>query len=483
MANKRKKSEQGAVKGFNLDSDCVATGLKWQTPDGFAFKNTAQQIELASWPVDVLAFHGQKKQSETLLILLGPLESVYVYKHLLVNTLKTRNVVFVSLPGFGLNMSVDLSAENIELKSFAPFVIALLNSDALVDQKVHVMGSSAAASIALETALQTPTRVSSLIVNGLVHRPSKVWQLLLKEVTNRLDSGDYLDCADAALLYLVSDEILGRGKTWGVFRRYFRKKLSLLTDVEKNCLNKVVQLILMGDGLNEVHLKDTPQCPVLAFTGEYDHLSSPYDHAHFSDACINGVFATLDDADHLIHVERPRVVAKVISSFLDKQNLDSLSGVRTYPPQSYVTLDRRRDPRYVTSRPKVKLETTHVIVPEGWEDEVPRQLLAKLRNINFSGCLLELNDERFSVENHAKDLKLYLPKIDTWLKILAFEQVNKSLRCLFLHENYQSAMAFKEMLDYGEHFVDADLELDDYDIKSKRDMPWLGAKRQGGGVY
>lgn len=483
MANKRKKSEQEAPVGFNLSDSCVANELKWQTPDGFAFKNKAQMLDFSGWPVEAIAFQSNHKSDETLLVLLGPLESVYVYKHLLVSTLVKRNVVFVTLPGFGLNMSVDLREQNIELKSFAPFVSLILESGLLSSQKIHLMGSSAAASIALETALQAPKRVASLVVNGLVHRPSKVWQLLLKEVSHRLHGGDYLDCADAALLYLVSDEILGRGKTWGVFRRYFRKKLSLLTNVEKQCLDNIVQLILKGDGLNEDHLKDTPHCPVLAFTGEYDHLSSPYDHAHFSDACVNGIFATLDDADHLIHVERPRVVAELVPGFLDKVNLDTLEGVRTYPPQSYVTLDRRRDPRYVTSRPKVKLETSHVIAPEDWEDETPNVLSAKLRNINFSGCLLQLHDDRFSLENHAADLKVYLPKVDIWLKILAFEQVNKTLRCLFLHEDYKSAMEFKEMLDFGEHFVDADLELDDYDLESKKDMPWLGAKRQGGGLY
>ena len=73
--------------------------------------------------------------------------------------------------------------------------------------------------------------------------------------------------------------------------------------------------------------------------------------------------------------------------------------------------------------------------------------------------------------------------MDLTLKILAFEQVNKTLRCLFLHENYESAMAFKDMLEYGDHFVDADLEMDDFDSDSSKEMPWLGAKRQGGGVY
>ena len=39
------------------------------------------------------------------------------------------------------------------------------------------------------------------------------------------------------------------------------------------------------------------------------------------------------------------------------------------------------------------------------------------------------------------------------------------------------------MLEFGEHFVDADLEMDDYLDKPEREMPWLGAKRHGGGVY
>lgn len=482
MAKKKRKGTSGAErKGFELKQESI-DAIQWQVKDGFAFKNQAQIVTMCGWPLEVLPLLAENPTDETLMVLLGPLESPYVYKHML-SQCASHNVIFVSLPGFGINMGVDLANLDIELKSFAPFVLHLLKADGLADKNVHLMGSSAAASIALETSLQAPKAIHSLVLNGLVHKPSKIWQLLLKEVSHRLEGDDFLDCADAALLYLVSDEILGRGRTWGVFRRYFRRKLTDLTQTQKACLKKVVQLILMGDGLNEDNLKDTPHCRVLAYTGEYDHLSAPYDHAHFIDACVNGTFATLDDADHLIHVERPRVVAQLVRGFLDKVNLDTIEGVRTYPPQSYVTLDRRRDPRYVTSRPKVKLETSHVLATEDWDEEIPDTLFAKLRNINFSGCLLQLHDERFRIEEHAADLKLYLPKADIWLKVLAFEQVNKSLRCLFMHEDYESAIAFKDMLDFGEHFVDADLELDDYELESKKEMPWLGAKRQGGGVY
>lgn len=482
MAKKSSKSNKNQILGFNLTDQSWSDDIQWQTPNAFSFSNIQQVMSIGPWPIDILAFNTSSRSKEVLIILLGPLESVRVYKYLVTALLPERSIVFVSLPGFGMNMSVDIASEEIELKSFSVFVEALFDVPALQDKTLHLMGSSAAASIALEASLRVPERVASLIVNGLTHKPSKIWQLLFKEVTHRLSSDNYLDCADAALLYLVSDEILGRGRTWGVFRQYFRKKIGELDSLQKNCLRKVVQMILKGDGLNEDHLTNTPKCPVLAFTGEYDHLSSPYDHAHFIDACINGQFATLDDADHMVHVERPRVVARLVPGFLNQINLDTIDSLRTYPPQSYVTLDRRRDPRYVTSRPKIQLKTQFVQVPEDWEDPIPQILSAKLRNINFSGCLIQLHDERFQIQPHAEDVTIYLPRLKLTLKVLAFEQVNKSLRCLFLHENYETAMAFKEMLDFGEHFVDADLELDEFESEPK-EMPWLGAKRQGGGVY
>jgi len=483
MPKKKIKKVNLRPAGFKLSKEKWNDDIHWKVPNGFSFRNSLQSVTMGSWNVDFIGFQADQESKDTIVVLLGPLESMQVYKHLVHSMIENHNILFLALPGFGMNMNVDLSDQDIDLRSFAQFVAKFLEGQALDGHQVHLLGSSAAASVALETSLICPARVTSLMMNGLTHKPSKIWQLLLKEVVHRLDSDDYLDCADAALLYLVSDEILGKGRAWGVFRQYFRSKLSSLTGIQKQCLKTIVTLILKGDGLNEDNLKNTPQCPVLAFTGEYDHLSAPYDHAHFIDTCINGIFATIEDADHLIHVERPRVIGKMIHAFINKTNIDDVNGVRTYPPQSYVTLDRRRDPRYVTSRPKISLTTDEVIVPDDWEDAIPKKLSAKLRNINFSGCLIQLYDERFQIKEHAGDLKIYLPKIDTWLDILAFEQANQSLRCLFLHENYESAMAFKEMLEYGEHFVDADLELDEFEPEKPRDMPWLGAKRQGSGFY
>lgn len=484
MAKKKTKKVVEEIKSFNMPTGVINEDIQWQQPEGFSLQNKMQTIMVDQWPLHVLGLKSSLKISkDTMVVLLGPLESLKVYKHLALQMRETHNLVFVSLPCFGMNMDVDVSDQDIELKSFADFVESLLKAPALEGHTLHLLGSSAAASVALETSLRWGDKISSLIVNGITHKPTKIWQLLLSEVVHRLDNGDYLDCADAALLYLVSDDILGRGRTWGVFRQYFRKKLEALNEVQKQCLNKLVQLVIKGDGLSENTIKNTPSCRVLAFTGEYDHLSAPYDHAHFTDACVNGTFATLDDADHLIHVERPRVVAQLVKGFMAQINLDTIDGVRTYPPHSYVTLDRRRDPRYVTNRPKIKIMSDNFLPPEEWEDAVPSTLFAKLRNINFSGCLLEMHDERFRLQDHAGDLKIYLPKVDMTLEVLAFEQANRTLRCLFFHKNYQAAMEFKEMLEYGEHFVDADLEMDDYLDKPEREMPWLGAKRHGGGVY
>jgi len=466
---KRSKNQKVVPHSFQILAEPMHDIIQWQEYSRAYLKAEPQIINAGEWPIQLHACAPNNSQLETLMVLLGPLESPNLYKHLAEKLYLKYNLLFVSLPSLGGNSAIDFKDNRWDLKSLSEFVQWLGQNQDM--QSFHLMGASAAANVALHAAIAMPEQIKSLCLTGMSHRPGKIWQMLFNQVGKSLQSEALLDCADAALLYLVNDEILIQKRSWGVFRNYFRAKIQAFGPQQTQSFQSLIAAILKGDQLHNDNEKETPRCPVIAFTGEYDHLTSPHDHAEFIDSCIKGTFATVDDADHLLHVEKPHVVAELVDEFLESTQqskpLKEIEGAHIYPPQSFLQFDRRRDPRYVSQRPKVKVETSGILVPEGWEEEVPQSLPARLRNINFSGCLIEIHDNRFTIDPQVRDIKLHLIQANLEMRVLAFEQVNKSLRCLFFHESYEKAVAFREILEYGEYFVDADLEADlrdDYDL-------------------
>jgi len=206
--------------------------------------------------------------------------------------LKGANVYDLDLPGHGRSEGPGRSS----VADYRDFTLAFL--DALGLEKAIVVGHSMGGGIALDFALHYPDRLAGLILVGSGAR-LRVAPAILTGILSDFE----------ATVDLVCNYAFGSGATEQL-KRLGRQRL-LNTPAE----------VLHGDyaacdAFDVMERLGEVRCPTLVIGGTADVLTPPKYSVYLFDHIPEAELVLVNAAGHMVMLEKPEIVARVISQFV-----------------------------------------------------------------------------------------------------------------------------------------------------------------------
>jgi len=185
--------------------------------------------------------------------------------------------------------------------------------------RVNVVGTSYGGALAYVFAQAFPQRVSRMVLLSMA------WEM----------PEWHLRAVDALR------EIAGRGRT----EEFGRRVIAGIVNADPACVVRRRELVIgalesfYGRQITDVHVDDmlarariqsvlpaggVRGVPTLVVSGEYDHATPPREGRRVASTIAESWFATVREADHAVHAERPAEVADLVLRFLRGASLEGL---------------------------------------------------------------------------------------------------------------------------------------------------------------
>jgi len=206
--------------------------------------------------------------------------------------LREADVYALDLPGHGRSEGAGRSS----ISAYRDFLLAFL--DALGLERAVVVGHSMGGAIALDFALHYPDRLAGLILVGSGAR-LRVAPAILTGISSDFE----------ATVDLVCDYAFGPSAS-GQLKRLGRQRLL-----------KTLPEVLHGDysacdAFDVMERLGEVRCPTLAIGGTADRLTPPKYSVYLRDHIPGAELVLVDAAGHMVMLEKPEVVSRVISKFI-----------------------------------------------------------------------------------------------------------------------------------------------------------------------
>lgn len=404
-----------------------------------SLKAEPEVIFIKEWRIHYLGFCQEGMEDRLPLVVLGgAFQNFNSYKFCVEHMLEDRPVILIDLPSLGDNhqLAPELKGEDLS---------DLLNEFFLAVElpKADLMGLSLGSVVASTFAYKYPDFVGRLIVAGIIPQPRKSWRMLIEESIRVLDEKRMDEFAQAAVLCLINYGRLEETGISSTARRLFVRQMARMNENEQARYKINAARILDVESI-----VGYPQCETLVTTGEFDSFTLPHENAEFAAQCPNSKFVLIEGADHLPQLERRDVSLNMFAAFLRGENLSEVAGLRIMPRGTYENLERRIELRRIPSNPKARITAESTI---GEAHRIDRQV--RIVDINFHGCLLQLEERGLSLAEHTRDLTLEILSPQFSRDLLVFQYDNSGMmRCLFKHGNIKEAEQFADLLKNSEYF-------------------------------
>ncbi|MDQ3695562.1 MAG: alpha/beta fold hydrolase [Chloroflexota bacterium] len=202
--------------------------------------------------------------------------------------------------------------------SYRGDVIAIL--DALDIDRAHLVGLSFGGSTALETALEFPARVRSLVLGataprGLVAHTNliPVWE----EVDALIEAGKIDEANELEARIWVDGPVRATGDVDPAIRNLVLEmnRVSLAAVAEQ--IDEVEIDPPVADRLDEISV------PTLILAGEYDQPASIAGPMLLADRIPNAEFLMVHGAAHMLTMEQPEIVNAAVLDFLQRHQAET----------------------------------------------------------------------------------------------------------------------------------------------------------------
>ncbi|MFD6418953.1 alpha/beta fold hydrolase [Streptomyces sp. NPDC060194] len=256
---------------------------------GYSYR-LLRQPDPVTEPVVVLGgalqgMHGWPVMDETL----GPLASV----------------VTADLPGMG---SADPLPDGPGVDLLARALAAIV--DDLGAPRVNLFGFSYGTAVAFALARRHPGRIARLMLGGVPCRIDADGRARWQRAFDRLTAGDRTGFAALAADSLMCLDPQRHVHRRELARRYVRRSFLHALDsphAAQSLRRATEERPDFAGGIEGV--------TTLVFTGEHDTVTTPRDQRAFADTIEGSRFATIDDSDHWVVLERPDAVAELAADF------------------------------------------------------------------------------------------------------------------------------------------------------------------------
>lgn len=350
----------------------------------------------------------------------GAFQSFTSFKSEVELVYQTHPVILLDLPSQGSN---DQLVPELGLGDFTGLLKAFFDSQN-IDQVIMV-GISYGSAMASIFAAECPEYVERLLVSGITCFRRDTLVLLLEDSLELLSQGNLKEFATTAVSNLINHNRMQETEVGKTYRRLLYRQVARLTDNEQQRYAQNTKRLLDFTGFQTY-----PACPTLVATGEYDNFTLPEENAAFSAQCKDALFAVVEDADHLSQFERRDVTSELFYRFIKGETIDHVAGTRLYNPQHYYSQERRLQPR-------LSLGDNNCATISDTSNG--QQYPAKVVNINFSGCLLELPQGDLSLSESCQSLVINIQGLSHPQHIRIIERSHKMLRCIIIQRDVKAA--------------------------------------------
>jgi pimeloyl-ACP methyl ester carboxylesterase len=197
----------------------------------------------------------------------------------------------------------------LTLADFAAQLLALL--DALGLRRVHLVGHSLGALIAIEFALQYPDRVAAFVAMNAVFHRSEAQRQAVAERASRLEQGEAGNLADATINRWFGDPVPDR------LAPHADRVRDMLMKTGAEGYAVAYRLFAEADTAHAGRLAGL-RPPVLFMTGSDDPNSTPDMSSAMAEQCPDAELAIIDGERHMMLMTAPEAVnARILRFFED----------------------------------------------------------------------------------------------------------------------------------------------------------------------
>lgn len=227
------------------------------------------------------------------------------------------DVVLVDLPGTGESDPLSEQYTHDFLALAADSLLQHLNIDVFC-----AIGASYGSSVAYRLAQLTERTLHRLVLIGVMARMPDEVKCRAERHLDLLAKGELDEFANEVAEGLV-DETKGRVRRGRAIGRALRSQLRRLDGRKMDQYVANSRRLLMQESLD---LANAPKVPTLVCTGEYDLFTKPGFGREVARAFEESYFTTLQEADHLCHMERFDALAELCWRFFSGQSMDQTNG-------------------------------------------------------------------------------------------------------------------------------------------------------------
>lgn len=430
-----------------------------------ALSASPQRLQLGAYRVEYMAYSKNASVAATTpaVILAGDFQHFMSYREFVPKLYKTRPVIIVSLPSYGGNIQ---SADGLSIEDMADLLSQFV--DALALPVIDLISFSLTSLLAHAFAVQFPDKVNRLVVSGVMASPRRSFLLTLEESISMMEES-FENFSQALLLCLFNPRFLSEDESERAYqiasplntaetpcRRLVRQRIKQLDDNQKAHYKSNIKRVLDYLAVNKLEntqprkntLKNFPQAKALVLAGEFDHFVLPFETAEYSARCDNAEFVLVKNADHLVQADSMGTVLTAIDSFLKEKSQAKNPGVMVLSPDKVATQGKRSSLRMVP------------VLSHAWlfSDSMRMHQIVSVKDINYSGGLMELPRLCLEQATQADDLELQFSGFELKLKIAVFERQKNIVRFLFKHTDIEKAKQLITMLSNPDYFLPYDSE-------------------------
>ena len=228
---------------------------------------------------------------------------------------KKRTVILAELPGTG---EAGYLPERYGMDFLAGALRHILDEERMA--RIHLVASSDGTVVAYRLAQLYPDRLASLVLAGTMSELPSHTRPRVNSSLASLQKGEMDDFASNWVNTLMCPD---PGKT--IVNRRLAESV-LRTDLVRMPGAARAKYVSNAQRLlrHSMDLNEAPNVRVLVFTGEHDEFTHSNDCREIAMAFPSAVFTTIQDADHLFHIERFDTTAALLDQFINEEPLEGI---------------------------------------------------------------------------------------------------------------------------------------------------------------
>jgi pimeloyl-ACP methyl ester carboxylesterase len=436
------------------------------------FSEKLRAVTIGKWIINYLSFCKEENQDKIpLFVIRGGFQKYDAFSALVKTFIDDYPVILIELPGEGESKQLQLELENEDYADLLKDFI-----DILQIEKIIPIATSHGAFIAKLFAFRYPDRTHRLILGGITPSIREDLRLLLERSIFYWARNRNTESSTLGLYSLVNFEKIDVTRINGV----------ILRSIEHTLFNLdfAARLRVFDRTLKNIRTRSNgaPSCETLILVGEYDHVTRPEENYQFGLGCPQCFLAVFKNSDHLLHLEKQKIVFGLYRSFLQGDSIaetkskvndlkiyDEISNIKPedFDPPKYfhcrleatlIENNKRKHPCIVSkiSQNDCFLEMKDII-------DFRNQIRAAKHNIPFPsssfgrkikayGIFLLIALERIFPSIH--EYQIEIANFNLRFEVIPKKNHNNQVQCIFISSNQKKYEALRDLITSLTHQLD-----------------------------